>query len=91
LYKGINNSNRGYLPRTNRVKDETGDLATNFHSILIRCKNHFSQLLNVHGVNDHRQTYIHTAELLVPVSSAFEVEMAVEKPKSQKTPGNDNI
>ena len=84
LYKGINDFNRGYQPRTSIVKDEKGDLATNFHSILTRCRSHFSQLLNVHGVNDHRQTKIHTAELLVAESSAFEVEMAVEKPKRQK-------
>jgi hypothetical protein len=29
----------------------------------------------------------HTAELLVPESSAFEVEFAVEKLKSNKIPG----
>ena len=34
---------------------------TGFHSILARWRNHFPQLLNVHGVNDVRQTEIHTA------------------------------
>jgi hypothetical protein len=38
--------------------------------------------LNVHVVSDVRQTEIHTAEPLVPESSAFEVEMAIEKLKS---------
>jgi len=28
-----------------------GDLVTDGHSILVRWRNHFSQLLNVHGVN----------------------------------------
>jgi hypothetical protein len=60
------------------VKDEKSDWATNSHSILARCRNHFSQLLNVHGVNDHRQTEIHTAELLESESIALEVEMAVK-------------
>jgi hypothetical protein len=52
-------------------------LSTDFHSILARWRKHFYQILNVHGVNDIRQTEIHTAELLVLETSAFEVEMAV--------------
>jgi len=35
--------------------------------------------MDVHGVNDVRQTEIYAAESLVPVPSAFEVEMAIEK------------
>jgi hypothetical protein len=38
-------------------------------------------ILNVHEVNDDRQTEIHTAELLMPEPSAFEDEMAIEKLK----------
>jgi len=56
-------------------------LVTDCHSILVRWRNHFSQLLNVHGVNNVRQTEIHTAVPLVPERSAFEVEMAIEKLK----------
>ena len=41
--------------------------------------NHFSQLLNVHGVNDIRQTEIHTAG------------MAIEKLKRHKVTGTDQI
>jgi hypothetical protein len=43
--------------------------------------NHFFQLLNVHGVNDVRQTELHTAEPLAPEPSDFDVEMAVGKLK----------
>jgi hypothetical protein len=43
-------------------------------------RNHFSQLLKVHGVNDIRQTEIHTEEPLVPEANAFVVEMTTEKP-----------
>jgi len=56
LCGGINNFKRGYQRRTNKVKDEKGDLLTDSHSILARCRNHFSQLFNVHGINDVRQT-----------------------------------
>jgi hypothetical protein len=47
--------------------------------------------LNVHGVNDVRQTEIHTAEPLVLEPSAFEVEMFIEKLKRHKSPGIDKI
>jgi len=67
------------------VKDEKGDLVTDSHSILARRRNHFSQLLNIHGVSDVRQTEIHSAEPLVPEASAFEIEMAIEKLKRQIT------
>ena len=45
----------------------------------------------VHGVNDVRQAEIHTAEPLVPEPSAFEVGLAIQKLKSHKSPGIDQI
>jgi hypothetical protein len=74
LYRGITDFKKGYQPRANIIKDEKGDLVADSHSILERWRNHLSELLNVHGVNDVRQTEIHTAETLVPEPSAFEVE-----------------
>jgi len=53
--------------------------------------NHFSQLFNTHGVNDVRQTEIHTAVPLAPEPSTFEIELATEKLKSHKSPGIDQI
>ena len=61
------------------------------YSIVARWRNYFSQLLNVHGVNDVRQTDIHTAEPLVPKPSASEVQLVIEKLKSHKSPGIDQI
>jgi len=58
---------------------------------LARWRNHFSQLLNVHAVNDVGQTEIHAAEPLVPEPSAFEVEMATENLKGHKSPGMEQI
>ena len=43
------------------------------------------------GVSDVRQMDIHTAEPLVPEPSAFENESAIEKLKSHKSPGIDQI
>jgi hypothetical protein len=54
LLRGIGDFKKGYHPRTNIEKDEKGNLFTDCHSILARWRNHFSQLLNVHGVNDVR-------------------------------------
>jgi hypothetical protein len=51
----------------------------------------FCQLLNVHGVNDVRQTEIYTAEPLVPEPSSSEVDIAIEKLKRCKSPGIDQI
>jgi len=84
LCRGVSDFKKGYQPRTNIVKDEKGDLFTDSHSILVRCRNHFSQLLNVHRVSYVRRTEIHTAEPLVPQPSAFEAEMAIDKLKQIK-------
>jgi len=61
------------------------------HSIVARWKNYFSQLFNVHGVKDVRRAEIHTTEPLVPESSAPEVELAIDKLKSHKSVGIDQI
>jgi hypothetical protein len=66
-------------------------LVADSHSVLARWRKHFSQLLNIHRVNDVRQNEVHTAEPLVPEPSAIEVEMAIEKLKRQKSPGIDQI
>ena len=58
---------------------------------MARWSNHFYQLLNVHGLNDIRQTEIHTAEPLLPERSAFEFELAIGKLKSKKSSGIDQI
>jgi hypothetical protein len=85
LYRGINDFKKGYQPRTIIVKDEKGDLIADSHSIMARW------ILNAHGVSDVRQAEIHTAEPLVPEPSALEFEMAIEKLKSHKSPGIDQI
>jgi hypothetical protein len=51
----------------------------------------FYQVLNMLGVPDVRQMDIHTAEPLVPESSLVEVETAIRKLKSYKTPGTNQI
>ena len=64
------------------MKDEKDDLVAGSHSILVMWRNHLFQLLNVRGFNVVTRTQKYTAELLVPDSNAFEVELAVEKLKS---------
>ena len=73
MYRGSSDFNKGYQPRTNIVQDEKGDLVTESHSILARWEEHFSQLFNVHGVSDIRQTEIDTAGPLVPETCASEI------------------
>jgi hypothetical protein len=47
--------------------------------------------LNVHGAGGVRQTEIHTSEPFVPEPSASEIEDAIGKLKSYKSPGVDQI
>ena len=93
MYRGINDFKKRYQPRCNIVKDEKGDLVADSHSVLARWRNYlyFSQIFNLHGVKDVRQAEIHTAEPLVPEPSAAEVELAIDKLKSHKSPGIDQI
>jgi hypothetical protein len=42
LYTGVSDFKKGYLPRTNIVKDEKGDLVTDSHSILVRWRSDIS-------------------------------------------------
>jgi len=91
LYGGINDFKKGYQPGCNIVKDEKGDLVADSHIIVARWWNYFSQLFNVHGVKGVRQAEIHTAEPLVPEPSAAKVLLAIDKLKSHKSPGIDQI
>jgi len=91
LYRGINDFKKGYQSRRNIVNDEKGDLVADSHSIVARWRKYFPQLFNVHGVKDVRQAEIHRAEPLVPEPSASDVELAIDKLKSHKSPGTDQI
>jgi hypothetical protein len=66
LYRGINDFKRVYQSRSNLVKDENVDLLADYHSIVNRWKNYFSQLLHIfeHRVSVVRQIEIHTADPL---------------------------
>jgi hypothetical protein len=91
LYRVITDFKKRYQPRCNIVKDEKCDLVADTHSIVARWRKYFSQLFNEHGVKDVGQAELHTAEPLVPEPSASEVELAVDKLKSHKSPGIDQI
>jgi hypothetical protein len=73
------------------VKDENGDLLADSHNILNSWKKYFSQLLNVHNFSDVKQTEIHTAELLVPVPSRLQVEIAIANLEKYKSGSYDQI
>jgi hypothetical protein len=77
--------------RINILKDENGNPLADPQNILNWWKIFFNQMLNVHGVHDVRQMDIHTAEPLVPEPSLVEVEIAIVKLKSYKSPGADQI
>jgi len=86
LYSGINDFKKGYQPGCNIVQDEKVDLVAHSHRIVARWRKYFSQQFNVQAVKDVGQAEIHIAEPLVPETSAFEFELAIDKPKSHKLP-----
>ena len=88
LYKSINDFQKSYQHRTNRVKNDEGDLIEEFQSILANWRNfeYFSQPFNLQGVSAVRQTEIHTPGPLVSEPSVSEFELAIEKTKSHKSP-----
>ena len=81
MYTGTSDFKNGFLPGTNVLQHEKGDLVTDCHSILVRWRNHLFLLLNVHGVNDVRPREIHTVEPQVPEPNAFDFAIAIEKLK----------
>jgi hypothetical protein len=91
LYREINEFKKGYQPRTNFVQDERGDVLSDAHKTLKGWKNYFCELLNVHGAGGVRQTEMHTAKPFVPEPSASEVEVAIGKLESYKSPGAGQI
>jgi hypothetical protein len=91
LYRGIKKFKKGYQHTSNLAKDENGDLLVDSYNILNRWKNYYFQLLNIHKVSDVRQIEIHTAELLVPDPSPFEVEAVIAKLKKYILPCSDQI
>jgi hypothetical protein len=78
LCRRINEFRKGYQSGSNLVKDDHSALQAHSYSILIRWRNYFSQLLNVHVVSNVRQIEMHRAELLAPDHIPFEVEIAMQ-------------
>ena len=91
LYRSISDFRKGYQPRTNILRNEKCDLVADSHSILVRWRKHFFQLLNKHEVKDVRATEIHTAKPPVPDPSPLNVELAVENVRRHKSPSMDQI
>jgi hypothetical protein len=75
FYRDFSKFKKSYKPRTNIVKGETSDLFAYSHRTLNIRRNKSSFVAR--SFCDVRQTEIHTAEVLVPEPSAFEVEMAI--------------
>jgi hypothetical protein len=91
LYRRIHEFMRGYQPRNKLVKAEYVDLLEDYHNILNRWKNYFSQLLNMQSISDVKQIEVYTAEPLIPGPSRLEVQITVVKLKKYKAPGSGQI
>jgi hypothetical protein len=67
-------------PELIKVKNEKCDLFGDSHSTLAKCRNRFSQPLNIHGLYDVK-TELLTAESPLPDTSDFKVVLTIEKLK----------
>jgi hypothetical protein len=59
--------------------------------ICLQWKNYFPHLLNVDGVSDVRQVWMHTAEHLVPGTRHVEFKIGIANLETCKSLGNDQI
>ena len=91
MFRDISKFKKVYQPGTNTVKEEMGGLFTDCHGSVTRWSNRFSQPLDVLGVNDFRNTEVHTTEPIGTELIAFGFEMATEKLKGRKSPDIDHI
>jgi hypothetical protein len=62
------------------LEEMVNDLLADSHN-LIKGKNYFSQLLNIHRMSGVRQIEVHMAEPLVPGPDKLEFEVAISKLK----------
>jgi hypothetical protein len=90
LYRGINEFKKGDQLIINIIKDENGNLVADFHSVLNWWKCFFMQVLNIHRVHNFRQKYRHMSEPLQPEPSLVELDIAIGKLKSYKTPDTEH-
>jgi hypothetical protein len=91
MCRGINVYKERYQTRINIIKDENGNLVADPKSVLDGWKNFYNQVPNVHVVQYVSQMDIHTAKPLVHEPSLAEVETAIGKFKTYKSPGTDQI
>lgn len=56
LLRAINEFMKGYQPRTNLVKDEDDEVVCRFPKYFKQVEGYFCNLLNLHDINNVRQT-----------------------------------
>jgi len=92
LYRDINDFKKGYQPRCNKVKMRKVTWLQTPTVLWLgggTISSSYSTCMGLRALG--RQKYVHTAEPLVPEPSAAEVELAIDKLKSHKSPGIDQI
>jgi hypothetical protein len=91
IKRGISEIKKLYQSRINIIMYENGNLLADPQSVWNMWKNIFNHVLNVRGFHDVRQMDIHMAEPLIPEPSLVELEIAIGKFESYKSPVTDQI
>lgn len=91
FYKNVKRQRNGFQARSTKIKDKEGQLLSDKDSIAGRWKEYFHELLNRPVTADRQTSVHHFVEPLIETPSYEEVVTAINKLKSQKAPGEDNV
>lgn len=95
-YREIRFIKQGYRPKCSFCKDTEGKILSNPDDIMTRWRDHFKLLLNPDNEEseeeeDSRQQILVERESEVEPPSIDEIQTAIQKLKSGKSPGKDNL
>lgn len=91
FYRNIKVHRKGFQTRTNKIRDNNGQLLGDTDGIIRRWKDYFQNLLNKPPIPQTRQNTYQRVEPLIEAPTYEEVVEAVNRLKARKSPGEDNI
>lgn len=91
FYKIVKKQRIGFQPQSIKIKDTNGQLLSDAEGITQRWREYFHNLLNKPPIQRTGQSSYQTVEPEVKEPTYEEVVEAINKLKSRKSPGDDNI
>ena len=83
--------NKGFIPKLNACKDKNGRILGEENKIIERWTQHYQEKLNLQAeIQTERIQYL-TAEIELKPPDILDTEIAIQKLKNNRTPGEDSI